>query len=305
MRERGSYFFMKKEIYMTFLQIEYFIEIVRSGSFTRAAEKLFVTHQALSLQIQAMEKELGMPLFDRSNRKKLALAESGEILYQAWVPLLESHRAAIREAKDHYEEQMKTLYIGVQDSPRIRELSIQVISEYIKRKNLKPEFIVGEPENLLSRLNAGELDMCSVISFALYGKEHLMKADIGGKKAVPVIVVSKEHPLSKKKKLTLWDIRDELIITFDDSFAKGSRIRIDEMLQRAGVSKYKLKVLKNVQEVKMAVCLNQGVAIELDMAMNDILDKVKLFSIDNLKEEDAAKIVMAWKDPKWSDIVSE
>ncbi|MDO4206170.1 MAG: LysR family transcriptional regulator, partial [Lachnospiraceae bacterium] len=54
---------------MTFLQIEYFIEIVRSGSFTRAAEKLFVTHQALSLQIQAMEKELGMPLFDRSNRK--------------------------------------------------------------------------------------------------------------------------------------------------------------------------------------------------------------------------------------------
>ena len=248
---------------MTILQIEYFIEIVKSGSFTKAAEKLFVTHQALSLQIQALEKELGMPLFDRSNRRKLTLEESGEILYRAWTPILEAHRAAIREAKDHFEGQMKTLRIGVQDSPRIRELSIQIISEYIKKNNLKPEFIVGEPETLLSKLDSGELDLCSVISFALYGKEHLMTADIGGKKAVPVIVISKEHPLSKKKKLTLRDIKDELIITFDDSFARGSKDRIDDMLQRAGVSTYKMKILKNVQEVKMAVCLNQGVAIEL------------------------------------------
>ena len=157
----------------------------------------------------------------------------------------------------------------------------------------------------MSKLDSGELDLCSVISFALYGKEHLMTADIGGKKAVPVIVISKEHPLSKKKKLTLRDIKDELIITFDDSFARGSKDRIDDMLQRAGVSTYKMKILKNVQEVKMAVCLNQGVAIELDMAMNDILDKVKLFSIDNLAEEDMARIVIAWKDPKWDDIVSE
>ena len=77
------------------------------------------------------------------------------------------------------------------------------------------------------------------------------------------------------------------------------------MLQRTGVSTYKIKILKNVQEVKMAVCLNQGVAIELDMAMSDILDKVKLFSIDNLAEEDMARIVIAWKDQKWNDIVSE
>ena len=233
------------------------------------------------------------------------IGKSGEILYRAWTPILEAHRAAIREAKDHFEGQMKTLRIGVQDSPRIRELSIQIISEYIKKNNLKPEFIVGEPETLLSKLDSGELDLCSVISFALYGKEHLMTADIGGKKAVPVIVISKEHPLSKKKKLTLRDIKDELIITFDDSFARGSKDRIDDMLQRAGVSTYKMKILKNVQEVKMAVCLNQGVAIELDMAMNDILDKVKLFSIDNLAEEDSAKIVMAWKDQKWNDNVSE
>ncbi len=288
---------------MTILQIEYFIEIVKNGSFTKAAEKLFVTHQALSLQMQALEKELGMPLFDRSNRRKLVLEESGEILYRTWAPLLEAHKAAIREAKDHYEGQKKILRVGIHNTPRIRDVSVSVISELIKKNNLVPEFIVGEPEALLQKLEAGELDLCSVISYALYGKEYLLQKDIGDKRAVPVIVVSKENPLSKKKKITLRDIKDEQIITFDENYARGATARISQMMQRASIEDFKLKVLKNIQEVKIAICLNQGVTIELDLAMQDILDKVKLFPITPLDEADLAKIVLAWKDPKWNDII--
>lgn len=290
---------------MTFLQIEYYIEIVKCGSFTKAAEKLFVTHQALSLQIQALEKELGMPLFDRRNKRKLTLLENGEILYRAWEPLLEAHRTAIREAKDSFEGLMKTLHVGVQDAPKIRDFTIALISDYIKRNNLKPEFIVGEPETLLNKLESGELDLCSVISFSLYGKEDLMSADIGDKHATPVIVISKDHPLAQKKHLTLLDLQEQTIITFDEQYARGSMARVRELFEKAGVAGIKMKALKNVQEVKMAVCLNQGVAIELDMAMNDILDKVKLYPIDNLEEKDLARIVIAWKDPKWNDVIQK
>ena len=287
---------------MEIRQLRMFREVVDAGSISEAARRMNLSQPPLSYHMKMLEQELGVTLFLRG-KKNIELTSAGQLLYERAQTLLSLERAVSREVSK--EGTKKTLRIGVQDSPRIRELSIQIISEYIKKNNLKPEFIVGEPETLLSKLDSGELDLCSVISFALYGKEHLMTADIGGKKAVPVIVISKEHPLSKKKKLTLRDIKDELIITFDDSFARGSKDRIDDMLQRAGVSTYKMKILKNVQEVKMAVCLNQGVAIELDMAMNDILDKVKLFSIDNLAEEDMARIVIAWKDPKWDDIVSE
>ena len=288
---------------MTILQIEYFIEIVKSGSFTKAAEKLYVTHQALSLQIQALEKELGMPLFDRSNRRKLILEESGRILYEAWEPLLEAHRNAVRHAKEQYEGQKKILRVGIHNTPRIRDISVSLIRELTKQNDLEPVFIVGEPEALLNKLEAGELDMCSVISFALYGKENLMYKDIGDKKAVPMIVVSKENPLSKKKKLSVWDIRDEVIITFDENYARGATERIREMLQREGIKDYKMKVLTNIQEVKIAICLNQGVTIELDLAMLDILDKVKMFSIPHMDEKDMAKIVLVWKDEKWNNIV--
>ena len=53
---------------MTLDQINYVLEINKTGSFSRAAENLFVTQSALSLAVQNLEKELGQPLFLRTNR---------------------------------------------------------------------------------------------------------------------------------------------------------------------------------------------------------------------------------------------
>ncbi|MBQ9814207.1 MAG: LysR family transcriptional regulator [Lachnospiraceae bacterium] len=142
---------------MTILQIEYFVEIVKCGSFTKAAEKLFITHQALSIQIQALEKELGIPLFDRSNRRKIALLEYGEILYKVWEPMIEQHRKAVEEAQILYDKEKNTLRVGVLGVPYIRKMTIPVISRYAEKHNQKPVFVVDTPERLLSRLDSGEM----------------------------------------------------------------------------------------------------------------------------------------------------
>ena len=288
---------------MTILQIEYFVEIAKSGSFSKAAEKLFVTHQALILQMQALEKELGFPLFDRSNKRKLKLLESGEILYQTWAPFLETHWKAVLEAKSHYEGQMKTLRIGVQDAPKVREATISFISDCQNTGNMKPEFIVGYPGPLLASLEKGELDLCSVISLSLLGKEQIQCREIGKRRAKMVIAVCKDHPLAKKKKLTIHDIKDETILIFDENYSNSAKIQIEKQLQEAGIEHYTLQTKKNIQEVKMAVCLNQGVTIDLDEVMADVLDKVKLFPLPSKGHENEAKIVLVWKDPKWKDIL--
>lgn len=53
---------------MTFDQINYVIELGRTGSFSRASNNLFISQSALSLAIQNLEKELGQPLFSRTSR---------------------------------------------------------------------------------------------------------------------------------------------------------------------------------------------------------------------------------------------
>lgn len=66
---------------MELRQLEYFAAICKEMHFSRAAENLCTTQSNLSQQIKFLEKELGIPLFDRIG-KKIALTDAGRILLE-------------------------------------------------------------------------------------------------------------------------------------------------------------------------------------------------------------------------------
>mgnify|MGYP001073769469 CR=1 FL=1 len=66
---------------MKLIQLEYFVRIVEEQSFTKAAEKLFISQPALSKAIQSMEKELKVSLFSR-NPGVATLTEDGNTVYK-------------------------------------------------------------------------------------------------------------------------------------------------------------------------------------------------------------------------------
>ena len=68
---------------MTLTQIEYILAVEGSGSFVSAAEKCFVTQPTLSMQIQKLEEELGVKIFDRSHHPIIATEMGKKILDQA------------------------------------------------------------------------------------------------------------------------------------------------------------------------------------------------------------------------------
>lgn len=65
-----------------------FCQVARLGSISRAAEALFLSQPAVSLQIQALEREFGARLFNRNGRR-FDLSEDGELLYAQVAPLVE------------------------------------------------------------------------------------------------------------------------------------------------------------------------------------------------------------------------
>ncbi len=66
-----------------------FCQTARLGSVSRAAEALFVSQPAITLQLQALERELGEKLFERSGRR-LVPTRAGEVLYELARPLVEA-----------------------------------------------------------------------------------------------------------------------------------------------------------------------------------------------------------------------
>jgi len=85
-------YFCRKYLLMTITQLKYVLAVAQYQNFTKAAEKVFVTQPTLSMQIQKLEDELDIQIFDRS-KKPIELTDTGKkIVSQARNIVNESER---------------------------------------------------------------------------------------------------------------------------------------------------------------------------------------------------------------------
>ena len=75
---------------MNWNQLQYVITIAEEKSITKAAQKLYISQPSLSLSIQALEKETGIPLFER-NRGEMKLTYAGSLFYEWAISTIHSH----------------------------------------------------------------------------------------------------------------------------------------------------------------------------------------------------------------------
>ena len=90
---------------MNDLQIDYFLAVADSGSFTRAAQKFYISQPAISRVISALERELGFPLFDRTNRRT-TLTSAGKQSKQLIA-------AAVQAAQSINSDESGTIQLGL------------------------------------------------------------------------------------------------------------------------------------------------------------------------------------------------
>jgi len=98
---------------MLLAQVESFLEVVRTGSLTRAADALFVTQPTLTERLKSLEAELGKPLFARTRRYGLQLTAAGEAFLPHAERLVASAGAAIEAVAQADHLTPASLTIGV------------------------------------------------------------------------------------------------------------------------------------------------------------------------------------------------
>ncbi len=202
---------------MTLTQIEYIVAVENNGSFVTAAEKCFVTQPTLSMQIQKLEEELGVKIFDRNHHPILATDMGKKILEQAKKVLYERNviDELILSQKD---ELIGTLNIGI--IPTVAPSILPNTLKSLVKKYPKLDIIVSEMNtaHIIQNLKEGEIDF-GIMSTPLYEKS-LKESTLYYEPYV--IYASKNHKLLNKKDITpddldvneIWSLGDEHCMRF-------------------------------------------------------------------------------------------
>lgn len=139
------------------LNLTYFITAARELNFTRAAEKLYISQQALSNHIASLEKEVGLPLIERKAPMRLTLG--GEIFYKYALQMEESYHAMMQELSDVKDEKRGKFSVGISHT-RGKLILPKVLPALMESYPLvEVSVLEGNTKELAEALLNGDVDM--------------------------------------------------------------------------------------------------------------------------------------------------
>lgn len=137
--------------------LAYFVEVAKDLSITGAAQRLYLSQQALSLQIQKLERYYGVTLFERQPRFRLTSA--GELLLEGAQKILRENDAIVNSLAEISESHAGTLRIGI-PAYRAAECFPLVMPAFHQRwPHVSLHIEEGPSEEMLQKIYAGELDI--------------------------------------------------------------------------------------------------------------------------------------------------
>lgn len=199
--EKANSFYYKRD---RLNQLRGFCAVVQNDcSLIKASEKLGLEKPAISKQISALERDLGIELFDRKG-KILKLNENGKSFYELSQPSLEQIDGVFKSFTKALEYTQKTLNIAT--NPVIFKKILPFLHKFsCGFKNIKINISFLEQEKALKKLLDNEIDIfiSSKENYEniKYGLSFVKMIDY-----IPYWVLYKNHPLANKKQLLKEDI---------------------------------------------------------------------------------------------------
>lgn len=190
---------------MTLKQLNYALALDRLGSYGRVAKSMGVSQPAVSLQIQALEEELGIMLFDRSG-KQVQTTVNGLIF-------LEKAQSVVTESK-HLEDFALQLSEEIQGDirlgiiPTLSPFLVPLFAEDLNRKYPKINLTVQEAitEEVLRGIKNGTFH-AGIISTPIQSKSNLKLTPLFYERFY--LYVSEKHELFSKEEIAIGDLDDQ------------------------------------------------------------------------------------------------
>jgi len=262
---------------MTTVQLEYIIALDIYRSFVMAAEKSFVTQPTLSMQVQKLEDELGIKLFDRSKLPIVPTQVGTMVIEQARIALRENNR--IRELIAGFQQEVRgTLRMGIIPTlaPYLLPSLVANFSAHYPQVTLE---IWEYPTEVISQqLKKEQLD-CGVLATPLHDKQ-LQEIPLFYESFV--VYTSTKQALFNKKVLTPSDLPHSGIWLINEGHCMRNQVlNICSRRENSRALKNLEYNTGSVETLKRMVEMNEGWTILPELSVADLnstqLDMVRYF----------------------------
>lgn len=264
---------------MKLQQLRYLCEVARQNlSVSDAADSLFTSQPGISKQIRQLEEELGVDMFVRSGKRLVAVTEPGQVVLKIAQRMLLDAENMKRVGAEFGMETGGSLTIATTHT-QARYALPKVVQHFMAlypkvRLNLHQ----GSPMQIAEQVRSGEADIgIATEAIELFDELAMLPCYEWNR----CVLTAPGHPLLKIKRLTLEDIAQYPIITYDYAFT--GRAKINKAFESRGLHPNVVLTAIDSDVIKTYVEMGIGVGILAQMAYDPKRDR-------NLRAIDASHL---------------
>jgi len=246
-------------------QLEIFVKVAEFGSFSRAAEALYLTQPTVSEHIRTLEEEVGVRLLDRLGRGA-AVTRGGQLLLSYATRMLALQREA-RQAMDGFQGRMSgELLAGASTIPGEYVLPAMIGRFKEKYPDISITLLIGDSQTAVDWVAEGRAELGVVgarLSHRGVEYKELMPDEV-------VVVVPGAHPWHGRRQIMLDELRSEPLLIRERG--SGTRAALEAALAEAGMDLGSFRIvgeMGSTQAIKQAVKAGVGVSLVSKRAVEE------------------------------------
>ncbi len=277
---------------MEIRQLKSFRTVANLLSFNKAADQLHYAQSSISVQIQTLEEELGVQLFDRLG-KRIQLTETGVLLFEyanKILDLVDETGSAVARDK----EPVGSLTVRIPETFGVHRLPAVLNAFHSRFPKVQLNFITCALEGLEKDLRKGVTDLAFLLAESINAPD--LEVETLGFETV-VLVAGPGHPLSAKRSVHTRDLAGATILL---SRVDCSYRRIfEEILKQEEVAAFSKFEFHSVEVIKHSVMSGLGVTVLPEVAVAEEVRRKRLVVLPWSEGGIEVAILMIWFRDRW------
>lgn len=240
-------------MHLTLQQLRLFEAVARNHSFTRAAEELFLTQPAVSIQVSRLEGGIGFPLFEQSG-KRIYLTTAGREVYKAAREVLDRLQALENVLADLHGQVRGPLQLSVVTTGKY--LLPHLLGAFVRKyPEVTPRLAVTNRAQVIERLrdNVDDMVVMGQVPQELPVVARPFLED------VLVMVAHPHHPLVKEKHIALERLLSERFLVREPG--SGTRMIMDQLFAARNLRIEPYMELGSSEAIKQGVEAALGISV--------------------------------------------